>query len=164
MSERFEIVDREAQPFVGITRTVTMTTINEIADKIPGLVGWVIERGQAPAGAPFLRYVVIDMERELVVQAGVPVAYPVEGDGTVESGELPAGRYASTRHVGHPVELEGVTARLLEWADREGLRFDVTPSRRGDRWASRIDWFETNPMEQPDMNQWVTLLTFKLAD
>ena len=31
-------------------------------------------------------------------------------------------------------------------------------------WANRVEWNETNPMEQPDMDQWVTRLTFKLAD
>ena len=160
----YGVVDLPEQPFVGVTRTVTMTTMNEIADEIPGLVGWVLDHGYAPAGAPFLRYLVIDMDRELVVQAGVPMPEPVGTDGGVECGSLPAGRYASTRHVGHPDDLVGVTAQLLWWADEAGLRFDVQPGPRGDQWAGRVEWFETNPMEQPDMSQWVTRLTFKLAD
>jgi hypothetical protein len=31
-------------------------------------------------------------------------------------------------------------------------------------WANRVEWYETHPMEQPDMEEWVTRLTFKLAD
>ena len=160
----YAVVDLPEQPFVGVTRTVTMTTIPEIADEIPGLIGWVMNHGYAPAGAPFLRYLVIDMARELVMQAGVPVASPVESSDEVESGVLPSGRYATTTHLGHPDELERVTRRFLEWAEGEGLRFDVRQSERGDVWASRIEWYETNPAEQQDMSRWVTRLTFKLAD
>ena len=63
----YAVVDLPEQPFVGLTKTVTMTTMNEIADEIPGLVGWLLEQGYAPAGAPFLRYLVIDMDRAMVV-------------------------------------------------------------------------------------------------
>jgi RNA polymerase sigma-70 factor, ECF subfamily len=160
----YAVVDLPEQPFVGVTKTVTMTTIPEIADEIPGLVGWLQNHGYAPSAAPFLRYVVIDMARALVIQAGVPVASPVETGADLEAGVIPAGHYATTTHVGHPDELEEVTRRFLQWADGEGLRFDVRPSDQGDVWASRVEWYETNPVEQPDMSQWVTRLTFKLAD
>jgi effector-binding domain-containing protein len=160
----YAVVDLPEQPFVGVAKTVTMTTMNEIADEIPGLVGWLIEHGYAPAGAPFLRYLVIDMAADMVVQAGVPVEGPVETDRGHEVGTLPAGRYASTRHLGHPDGLYGATVGLLTWAGQEGLRFDKHPSERGEVWANRVEWYETNPVEQPDMDQWVTRLTFKLAD
>jgi len=160
----YAVVDLPKQPFVGVTKTVTMTTMNEIADEIGGLVGWVLEHGHTPAGAPFLRYLVIDMAGDMVVQAGVPVAGPVETDGALEFGTLPPGRYASTRHRGHPDGLYDATVGLLTWAGQEGLRFDKHPSERGEVWVNRVEWYETNPMEQPDMDQWVTRLTFKLAD
>ncbi len=162
--DAYSIVDLPEQPFVGVTKTVTMTTIPDIADEIPGLIGWVVNHGHSPAGAPFLRYLVIDMAGELDMQAGVPVASPVDSGGDVESGVLPGGRYATTRHMGHPDELGEVTRRFLQWADRVGLRFDVRPSDQGDVWASRIEWYETNPAEQADMSRWVTRLTFKLVD
>jgi effector-binding domain-containing protein len=160
----YSVVDLPEQPFVGVTKTVTMSTMNEIADEIGGLVGWVLEHGHAPAGAPFLRYLVIDMAGDMVVQAGVPVAGQVETDGGLEVGTLPAGRYATTRHVGHPDGLYAATVGLLTWAGQEGLRFDKHPSEQGEVWANRVEWFESNPVEQPDMDQWVTRLTFKLAD
>ncbi|MEP6649240.1 MAG: GyrI-like domain-containing protein [Lapillicoccus sp.] len=93
----YAVVTLPQQPFVGVTRTVTMTTMNEIADEIPGLVGWLGERGSTPAGAPFLWYLVIDMAADMVVQAGVPVAEAVQGDGRVEADQLPGGRHL------HPV-------------------------------------------------------------
>ena len=160
----YEITARDAQFVAAITKTVTMTTMNEIADEIPGVVAWVGEHGYATAGAPFLRYLVIDMAADMVVQAGIPVTERVQGDGRVESDELPAGRYLTATHVGPFDGLYDATVGLLSYAGTHDLRFDMHPSEQGDVWTSRIEWYETNPAEQPDPSHWVTRLTFKLAD
>jgi effector-binding domain-containing protein len=116
-----------------------MQTFPEITDRMPGLFGWLAERGIAPAGPPFFRYLVIDMERELEVEAGVPVAAPVDGEGDVLADVLPAGRYATTTHVGHPDELIAVTQAFLDEAAAQGPRFDATGTDRGARWGCRLE-------------------------
>ncbi|GHJ42671.1 DNA gyrase inhibitor [Catellatospora sp. TT07R-123] len=158
------ITDRAAQPYAGIKRTVTMHSIPEIADRIPEIIGWLAARGIAPAGAPFLKYNLIDMDRELVMEAGVPVAAEITGEGDVFGAVLPAGRYVTVIHHGHPMELVGVTGALLDWAQQQDLRWDMTPTADGERWTSRLESYHTNPMEQPDMNEWDTELAFRLAD
>jgi effector-binding domain-containing protein len=159
-----DIVDRPDQPYVAVRRTITMQTFPEIADRLPGLFGWLAERGIAPAGPPFFRYLLIDMERELDVEAGVPVAAPVDGDGEVLAGVLPAGRYVATTHVGHPDQLIAVNAAFQEEAATQGLTFDTTETERGTRWGCRLELLLTNPAEQPDMNKWETKLAFRLAN
>jgi hypothetical protein len=89
------VIERAPQPYVSVPRTVAMATISSAADDIPGLFAWLAERGTEPAGPPFLRYNVIDMDRELQLEAGVPVAAPVAGDDRVRAGVLPGGRYAA---------------------------------------------------------------------
>jgi len=160
----YEVRHRAAQPAATVTRTVTMTTMDEVVDEIPPLIDWLAARGQAPSGPAFLRYLVIDMAADLVVQAGVPVAVPVQGDGHVEADVLPAGDYLTTVHVGPYDDLEAVTGELLDHAAGEGLRFDAHPSDAGDVWTSRLEWYETNPVEEPDPARWVTRLELKLAD
>jgi DNA gyrase inhibitor GyrI len=98
------------------------------------------------------------------MEVGVPVAEAVEPDGEVVAGVLPAGRYAMVSHIGHPKELMGVTTELLAWADRQGLRFDMTPSEDGERWGCRLEVYHSDPHEVPDMAQWHTDLVFRLAD
>jgi effector-binding domain-containing protein len=159
-----QVLARPEQPYVGIRRTVTMDTIRSIADRIPVLIGWLGQRGIAPAGAPFLRYRVIDMERELDIEAGVPVAEPVDGEGEVSPGTLPAGRYATATHVGPYDGLVDATAALLTWADDQGLEFDVRDSPAGDVWGCRLEIFNTNPVEEPDPARQETVLAFRLAD
>lgn len=155
---------RADQPYVAIRRSVTMQAIDEIADRLPELFGWLGARGIEPAGAPFFRYNVIDMENDLEVEAGVPVATAVKGDGEVVSGNLPAGRYATVVHVGHPDELVGATAELLDWAAKNGLRWDVRHSDRGEHWGCRLEVYRTDPAEEPDLGKWETELAFRLAD
>ena len=105
----------------------------------------------------------IDMARYLVIEAGVPVAAAVDGDDTVLAGVLPAGRYATLIHVGHPAALVDATARLLAWAAEKGLTFDVSKTGEGEAWAGRLETYLTDPREQPDMNKWETQLAFRLA-
>src|SRR5262245_28567757 len=141
-----------------------MSTIGAIADRIPEVFAWLGARGIALAGAPFLKYNLIDMARELEIEAGVPVAAATEGEAPVLAGVLPAGRYATVAHVGHPDKLIEVTAALLDWAAGQGLRWDVSETDQGQRWGCRLEVYKTDPSQEPDPGKWETELAFRLAD
>jgi effector-binding domain-containing protein len=158
------ITERAAQPYAGITAWVTMATISSVADRIPEIFGWLGAHGTAPAGPPFFRYHVIDMERQLEVEVGVPVASAVEDDGDIRAGTLPAGRFAVLTHTGAPDTLAAATAELLDWAEAHGLAWDVSRTDEGERWGCRVEFYLTDPAEQPDMSKWRTELAFRLAD
>ena len=164
MSAAPEIVTRAEQPYVAIRGHVGMAEIGAFAVRTGEVFGWLGARGLAPAGAPFLKYNVIDMAAKLEIEAGVPVAAAVTGDDRVVTGVLPAGRYATLTHVGHPSELVAATGALLDWAAGQGLTFDVTPGDDGEQWACRLENYLTDPEQEPDMSKWVTQLAFKLAD
>ena len=159
-----EIVTRAEQPYVAIRGHVTMAEIGPFAVRTGEVFGWLGARGLAPAGPPFLKYNVIDMMRQLELDNGVPVGAPVEVDGDMIAGVIPAGRYATVTHVGHPSELMGATGALLDWAAGQGLTWDVSPDAGGERWGSRVEFYLTDPREQPDMSKWATELAFRLAD
>jgi len=159
-----EITRREAQPYAGISARVPHAVLGSVADRIPEIFGWLGARGIAPAGPPFFRYHVIDMEGELQVEAGVPVESGIEDDGTVRAGTLPAGRFATMTHTGAPDTLAAATERLFDWAAAQGLTWDASSTEAGERWGCRLEFYLTNPAEQPDVSQWQTQLAFRLAD
>jgi len=159
-----EIVTRAGQPYVAARARVTMAELGGLGARFGEVFAWLGARGLAPAGAPFFRYNVIDMTRELEVDVGVPVAAAVDGDDHMVSGVLPAGRYATLTHVGHPGELPAATKALLDWAAGQGLTWDIAPGEGGERWGSRLEIYLTDPSQEPDMSKWMTQLAFLLAD
>jgi effector-binding domain-containing protein len=76
----------------------------------------------------------------------------------------PQPEYATVTHQGHPRGLIDVTATLLDWAEKQGLRFDVTDADGGQRWACGLESYLTDPAQQPGMTQWETRLDFRLAE
>ena len=159
-----EITQRAEQPYAGISTWVTPAALGSVADHIPEIFGWLGARGIAPAGPPFFRYIVIDMERQLLVEVGVPVAAAVEDDGEIRGGTLPAGRFAVMTHTGAPDTLMAPTAALLDWAQAQGLAWDVSDTDAGEEWGCRLENYLTDPAEQPDLSKWQTELAFRLAD
>ncbi|MFG2192857.1 GyrI-like domain-containing protein [Streptomyces sp. NPDC048639] len=162
------IVERPEQSYVAVRKTVTMTTIAEIADRLPEIFGWLAARGVEPAGPPFFRYRVIDMDRKLDIEAGFPVATATAtapgAEGEIFAGSLPAGRYVTVTHIGHPDRLRDVHASLLDWAARHELTWDMSETGAGEEWGCRLEIYRTDPRVQPDMNAWETEVAFRLAD
>lgn len=158
------IVTRLAQPYVAIRCVVTMQTMSVAADRIPDVLGWAADRGVVPSGAPFFRYLVIDMEADVEIEVGVPVDRGVDGDGEVTAGVLPGGRYAVVEVTGHPDRLVEATADLLDRARDDGLVWDRVDTDRGEAWGCRLEVYPTDPREEPDMDRWRTELVFRLAD
>jgi effector-binding domain-containing protein len=164
MSATPEITERPDQPYVAIRAHVTMQELAGLGQRIGDVFGWLGARGVPPAGAPFFKYNVIDMERQLEVEAGVPTAAELDGDDQVITGVIPAGRYATVTYAGHPDGLLGATAALLDWAAANGLQWDMSQAEDGERWRARLESYLTDPGEQPDMTKWETQLAFRLAD
>jgi effector-binding domain-containing protein len=164
MSDAPHIADRAEQPYAAISGKVTMAGIGPLAQRTGEVFGWLAARGISPAGPPFLRYNVIDMERELDIEAGVPITAPADGDEQVKVDTLPAGRYAVMNHTGAPETLIGAVDKLLSWADAQELTWDSAGTPDGERWGCRLEILLTDPAEQPDMTKWETQLAFRLAD
>ncbi len=156
------IVERSSQPFVAFREQVTVP-FNDVVDRAYGeLFGWLAAKGIAPAGAPFIKYNLIAMP-ELELEFGVPTAVPVPANGRVVAGALPAGRYATVSYWGGYENLMDVNAVLIGWAKEKGLKWDAVETPAGDRFASRLEIYETDPRQEPDQNKWQTDVAIKLG-
>ncbi|MBA3777775.1 MAG: GyrI-like domain-containing protein [Chloroflexi bacterium] len=159
------VVERGEQPYVAIRSSVAMGGIgNAIERSYPQVCGWLEARGLPPAGAPFTRYNLIDMERGLEIEVGVPVASEIPGDETVVAGILPAGRYASLTHVGDYDGLVDANQALQQWAAAQGLPFAMSETQAGHRFESRLEICLKDPDHEPDPAKWETEVAYLLAD
>lgn len=146
---------RAAQPYAGIRMSVPMDGISGAVDEaFPELFGCLGANGIPPGGAPFIRYLVIDMAADLELDFGVPVGVPVSGSGRVQPGVLPEGRYAVVRHTGTYDGLIAANAALQDWARENRISFDAWDSGKGQAWRSRVEYYLTNPAEEPDPAKW----------
>jgi effector-binding domain-containing protein len=160
-----EVFDREQQSYAYMTFKVRMDQMQEPAQKgFPAIFQLLEEQGITPTGAAFYNYRRINMADTLDVEAGVPVSAIGQENGSVKFETLPAGRFVGLTWHGHPDKLEPVTAVLIGWTRLMQLPLDVEELPDGDHFACRLEIYESDPAEVPDMNEWVTHLAFKLKD
>jgi effector-binding domain-containing protein len=157
------VVSRDAQPYVALAHSTGVAGLRAAAHSLPDVFAWLARRGEAPAGPPFFRYLTVEMPERVDVEVGVPLARRLEADDGLVAGTLPAGEYATLIYHGAPSGLVRATAVLLEWGAREDVRWDAEPTAAGERWASRLEIYRTDPAVEPDPDRWETELAFKLA-
>ena len=159
------IQDRTEQPYVAIRARAQMRELDRVIAQLLGEVGaWLGQHGVAPAGAPFVRYLVVDMEGDLDIEVGFPVASASDGSGRVTAGVLPGGRYASIIHTGHYDGVRGANMALIDWAARQGLVWDTRPAEHGQGFSARLETYHTDPAREPDPAKWETEVAIRLAD
>jgi effector-binding domain-containing protein len=104
-----------------------------------------------------------DSRVTIYIELGVPVVGAAVGDGRVQPGVLPAGRYAALVYTGVQNGVEANRA-LLEWGAEQGLVWDTYDAEGGDGFGARYESDLTDPAEEPDMAKWETEVAIRLAD
>ena len=156
------IDERAEQPYMGIRTQTPMKGMFKVIDKLFKEMNiWLKANDVQPAGAPFLRYHVIDMEGEMDIEVGFPVAAALPNSGRVTAGVLPTGRYASLIYIGN-----GYTGnkRLVEWARDNGIAWDRWEDPRGDAFRCRYERYLTDPKLEPRKTKWEVEVAIKLGD
>lgn len=158
-----KVEDRDEQHFVGIRTQVPMKKFSKVIPQLHGEVfDWLEKQGVTPSGAPFVRFHVINMEAQMDIEMGVPVARPLQGDGQVAAGVIPAGKYASLVYTGLKNGIKGNGA-LLDWGAKQGLVWDRWDDENGDAFGGRYESYLTDPAEEPDVTKWDTEVAIRLA-
>jgi effector-binding domain-containing protein len=159
-----KIENRSAQQYVGIRTQIPMHKMPEV---IPQLIDetqtWLEKKGVSPTDAPLIRYYVIDMENELDIEIGFPVADVLAGDDRVSVSILPAGRYASLIYTDVTKGIEGNSV-LIGWAKAQGIEWDAWDTEKGHAFRSRIEIFMDGPDDDPDPATWRTEVAIKIAN
>ena len=159
-----KLEERAEQHYVAIPVTVSMDSIGAVLPPLVGEVsGWLAQKGVAPAGPPFFRYVLIDMKKGMEMEVGVRVPTRLTGSGRVKAGTFPAGRYATVVHLGPYERIIDTTADLLAWADEKGITWRSRETDKGDAWDARTEFYLTDPQAEPDPAKWRTELAFLTA-
>jgi effector-binding domain-containing protein len=146
MAREITIKTLGPQPIATIRSVTPAARVSAALGQIlPEVWAYVAGQGKQPAGPPFTRYHG-DFTETVELEAGLPVAEPIEGNGRVQAGELPGGPVASIMHIGHYDTLSETYDALAVWMAAEGR----VPG--GPFWEVYL----TDPQEVPDPAEWQT--------
>src|SRR5262245_34256507 len=118
---------REAQPILLIRRSVARSELQAMLSECFGkLFGHGHKAGLPIAGWPIARYLSVGPGL-WTVEAAMPVAAPVSGEGEMEPGTLPAGPVAVAVHAGPYDQLPETYAALERWMALNGYKQGGAP-------------------------------------
>lgn len=139
MGYPIEVVELKPQPVLVMAAEVPPQELGAaLARILPTVHGHVMNNGGGMTGMPFMRY--LDMTDRFSIQAGVPVAEPMESSGEILAGELPGGRAATTVFLG-PYDQVG-----LAW---DAMRAWCAERNIDAHWGG-WDVYENDPSEVSD--------------
>ena len=137
-----ELVERHvASVCTSIDRHRLRRTIAVLHELVMDAVG---EQGLAPAGPLFTRY--HRLGEVVTLEAGIPLAQPIEPLGVVAASVLPGGPALRARHVGGREQLPQRCPELERYCSIHGMRAAGPP------WECYI----IDGRDTPDEREWVT--------
>jgi effector-binding domain-containing protein len=112
--------EQQAQPTLVIrTRTAVSELPHLMGETYGAIALYLGELGECPAGPPFAVYHNMDMQ-DLDVEIGFPVARELPAQGTIQSGELPAGQVATCLYTGPYQDIGQPYEALAQWIGDSG--------------------------------------------
>jgi effector-binding domain-containing protein len=153
---------RPARHYVGLRIITPFEGMFAQTDKLfKELRQWVNAQDVANQGPYFLRYHVIDMKGLMDVEAGFVVTTQQTRDERVNSGVLPAGRYAHLTYSRYA--LRGNQA-LLIWIKEQQLEADREDTSNGETFGCRYEAYLTDYRTEPRKTKWQVDLAIRLRD
>jgi hypothetical protein len=156
------VVQRPERVYLAIRVVTPFRGMLKMRDELLREVRAFMERSDAePIEHGFLRLHVIDMNGPMDIEAGYFTRRPCSGEGRVQPGAMPRGRYATLTYRDHSLR---ANRALIDWARDNGIEFDRHEQPEGDAFACRYEANLTDPKEEPRKTRWDVELAFRIVD
>jgi effector-binding domain-containing protein len=115
-----EAARQPAQPVLSIRTHSRVEDLPALIGKsYGGIMAYLQELGEQPAGMPFVAYYSLDMQN-LDIEIGFPVAKALAGKGEVQPSEVPEGLFASNLYTGPYEQMPPAYEALTEFVKANG--------------------------------------------
>lgn len=152
MALEAEVKHIASQPTAAIKIKTSQAKIGDDLGRIYQTVHAYLEKIGGPfAGPPYCLYHDVSSE-SWSIEAGFPVAGPIQGEGEIASSALPGGKVATAMHTGPYDRLSETWMAFESWVKEQGIQ------AMGPAWESYI----TDPGQEPDSSKWKTLLVWSI--
>ena len=156
------VVQRPERVYLAIRVVTPFRGMLKVRDELLRDVRAFVERSDAePIEHGFLRLHVIDMNGPMDIEAGYFTRRPCSGEGRIQPGAMPPGRYATLTYRDHSLR---ANRALIDWARDNGIEFDRHEQPEGDAFACRYEANLTDPKEEPRKTRWDVELAFRIVD
>jgi len=156
------IVEKPERTYLGIRFETPFEGMFALVTKaLKELRRWSNENGLADEGPYFLRYYHCDMKSIMDVEVGLLTNSGLDGQGHIQPGSLPKGRYATLIYKGNG--LRGNQA-LMKWAADSGIKFDPLAAGEAESYVCRYEAYLTDYRKEPRKLLWDVELSIKVAD
>ena len=155
---------REAQPYAAVRLQVPIPFGKFLQPAWSQVHNWLAGRGVSH-GPAIIRYFTTDMSAKMDIDVGFVMDRTIPGADRVVADILPAGQYATLLYTG-PYKGKGVfkaNVALIEWAKENAAVWKISTLVGVEWWASRVEWYLSDPDTEPDPHKYQTMLTFLLA-
>ncbi len=156
------IVEKPERPYLGIRFETPFGGMFAVATQaLKELRKWSKAHALSEEGPYFLRYYHCDMTTIMEVEAGLMIQSSLVGEGHIQPGLLPPGKYASLVYRGNG--LRGNQA-LMRWAKENGVAFDPLVADQAESYTCRYEAYLTDYRIEPRKLLWDVELSIKIAD
>ena len=156
------IVEKSERPYLGIRFETPFNGMFAMVTKaLKELRKWNKENVLSAEGPYFVRYYHCDMKSIMDVEVGLTTHARLGGQGRIQPGLLPNGRYATLVYRGNG--LRGNQA-LMKWAKDHEITFDALIAGEVESYISRYEAYLTDYRTEPRKLLWDVELSIKIAD
>lgn len=149
-----EVTTFTSGPGLSVKDSVLATTgIGVFLEKyFPALFTYAMKNGGTPAGPPYAIYYNWNPEGMILMEAGIPLAEPIEGKNEIMAIETPGGKVVKAIHYGPYDESFIVHEALNQYIMVLKMEYNGAP------WEVYV----TNPCEEPDSSKWETIVCYPI--
>lgn len=156
------IVEKPERSYLGIRLSTPFDGMFALVTKgLKELRKWSKANGLSEEGPYFLRYYHCDMKSIMDVEVGLITNGALVGQGAIQPGSLPQGRYASLVYRGNG--LRGNQA-LMKWAKEHAITFDPLVVGEEESYVCRYEAYLTDYRIESRKLLWDVELSIKIAD
>ena len=117
-----ELSKRSTQPTMSVRTRSAVQDLPELLGKVYGKIAQYLGAlGAQPIGPPYVGYFNMDMQ-DLDLEIGFPVSQAIQGEGDIQSSEIPEGQYATCLYTGPYSDIEPAYIALTQWIENQGYQ------------------------------------------
>lgn len=156
------IVEKPERAYLGIRFNTPFGGMFAVITKaLKKLRKWSKENSLADKGPYFVRYYHCDMTTIMDVEVGLMTNAGLVGEGRVQPGALPKGKYATLVYKGNGLR---ANQALMKWARDNGVKFDPLVVGEAESYVCRYEAYLTDYRIEPRKLLWDVELSIKIAD